>query len=100
MEAGVPEKDILVETKSTSTYENFKFSQEVIKDADLESVIVVSEPYHMARAGLVASKLDYDYTMSPAINSTCWDKNNFWVNWNFIKGELLALIGYKVLNKI
>ncbi|MFA9288451.1 MAG: YdcF family protein [Weeksellaceae bacterium] len=100
MEAGVPEQDILLETKSTSTYENFVLSRKVITDADLDSVIVVSEPYHMARAGLVASKLDYDYTLSPAINSTCWDKDNFLGNWNFVKGELLALIGYKILNKI
>lgn len=99
-ESGVPESDILVEKESTSTYENFSLSQKVIKKAGLNSVIVVTEPYHIARAGLVASKLNYKYTLSPAINSTCWNQDNFLANWIFLKKEPLAILGYKLLNKI
>lgn len=100
MEAGVPEEDILMEKKSTSTYENFLLSQEVINKAGLHSVIIVTEPYHNARAELVASKLHYKYSVSPTRTSPCWDEDNFFANWNFLKKELLALIGYKLLNKI
>lgn len=100
MEAGVPEGDILTEKESTSTYENFLFSQKIINEAGLNSVIIVTEPYHNPRAELVASKLGYKYSLSPATNSICWDKNNFLANWNFLKKEPLALIGYKLLNKI
>ena len=100
IEAGAPAKDILLEKKSTSTYENFSLSQKILQDAGLHSVIIISEPYHIARAELIASKLGYDYSISPAIESTCWDKDNFFANWNFVKKELWALIGYKLLNRI
>ena len=99
-EAGVPEEDILMEKESTSTYENFALSQKIITEAGLHSVVIVTDPYHNARAGLVASKLHYRYTFSPAVDSPCWDqdKNNF-TNRDFLH-EAWALIGYKLLNKI
>ena len=56
-EKGIPEYDILTETKSDSTYENFAFSQPILNDADLHSVIIVTDPYHIARAALVAAQL-------------------------------------------
>ena len=100
IEAGVPEADILMEKESTSTYENLALSQKIINEAGLHSVIIVTEPYHIARAGLVASKLHYTYSLSSAIDSPCWVQNNFFANWNFLKKESLTLIAYKLLNKI
>ncbi len=98
--AGVPLTAILMENKSTSTYENFLFSQKVINQAGLHSVIIVTEPYQIARAELIASKLHYTYSVSPASNSPCWeqDKNNL-TNRDFLH-EALAIIGYKLLNRI
>jgi uncharacterized SAM-binding protein YcdF (DUF218 family) len=99
-EAGVPTSDILIEKKSTSTYENFLFSQKILTEAGLHSVIIVTDPYHNARSGLVASKLQYRYTLSAAANSPCWDqdKNNF-TNRDSVR-EVWAIIDYKLLNKI
>jgi len=101
IEAGVPEADIILEKESTSTYENFTLSQKIIKELGLHSVIIVTEPYHNARAELVASKLHYDYSLSPAIESTCWDqdKNKPFTNRDS-RREAFALIVYKLLNKI
>jgi uncharacterized SAM-binding protein YcdF (DUF218 family) len=99
-QSGVPAQDILTEDKSTSTYENFAFSQKILNENKLKSVIIVTEPYHIARAEWVARKLKYTYTLSPAINSVCWNKENFFANWNFLKKEPAALIAYKLANKI
>jgi uncharacterized SAM-binding protein YcdF (DUF218 family) len=101
MADGVPETDILVEKESASTYENFSFSQKVIQGAGLRSVIIVSDPYHNARAGLVASKLRYEYSLSPALESTCWeqDRDKPFTNRDS-RREALALIVYKLLNRI
>jgi uncharacterized SAM-binding protein YcdF (DUF218 family) len=101
IEAGIPETDILVEKESTSTYENFALSQKIINEAGLHSVIIVTEPYHNARAELVASKLHYKYSLSPAIESTCWDqdKDKPFTNRDSSR-EALALIVYKFLNRI
>ncbi|QQS43671.1 YdcF family protein [Candidatus Roizmanbacteria bacterium] len=99
--AGVPTEDILIENKSTSTYENFAFSKEILTDAKLDSVIIVTDPYHIARAKLVASKLHYDYSLSPAVESVCWDqdKNKPFTNRDS-RREAFALILYKLLNQI
>ncbi len=101
IEAGVPDRDIMVENEATSTYENFALSKKILDEANLGSVIIVSDPYHNARAGLVAAKLNYKYTMSPAVESACWsqDKDKRFTNRDF-RREALALIVYKLLNKI
>ncbi len=100
MESGVPETDILLEKESTSTYENLLLSQKIISNAHLSSVIIVTEPYHNARADLVAAKLGYKYALSPTMTSPCWNDKNLFANWNFLKREALALIAYKLIHKI
>ena len=100
VEADVPEEHILTETKSTSTYENFVLSKKIFEGAQLYSVLVVTEPYHIARAGFVATKLGYTYSVSPAVNKECWNSDYFFANWKFVKRESLALIGYKLSGKI
>ncbi len=100
-EAGVPEKDILLEKESTSTHENFLLSKKILEEAGLLSIIVVTDPYHSVRAGLIASKLHYQYSLSPAVESACWDqdKNKPFTNRDS-RREVFALIVYKLLNKI
>lgn len=96
---GVPANDILVETESTSTYENFFFSQKIIREGELNSIIIVTEPFHNARAELVAKKLDYTYTLSPTRVSPCWDDNGLGAKWRILK-EPFALVLYKLAHKI
>jgi len=100
IEANVPKADILMEKKSNSTYENFLFSQKILAEAGLHSVIIVTDPYHNARAGLVASKLRYHYTLAAAVDSPCWDqdKQNF-TNRDSVR-EVWAIIDYELFNKI
>ena len=100
IDAGVPEADILMEKESTSTYENFALSQKIITDAKLHSIIIVSDPYHNARAELIASKLHYKYSVSPAVESPCWDQDKSSLTNRDFLHEALALIGYKLLNRI
>lgn len=100
-EAGVPEADVFMEKESTSTYENLALSQKIINENGFHNVIIVTDPYANARAGLVASKLHYEYSLSPVVESTCWDqdKNKPFTNRDS-RREALALIAYKLLNKI
>lgn len=98
---GVPEKDILMEKESSSTYENFLLSKKVIDQKKMNSVIIVSDPYHNARASLVASKLKYKYTLSPTVESPCWEQNKSRPFTNRdTRREVFALIVYKLLNRI
>jgi uncharacterized SAM-binding protein YcdF (DUF218 family) len=101
MAAGVPEADILMEKESTSTYENFALSQKVLSGAGLHSVIIVTDPYANARAALVASKLQYTYSLSPVVESACWDqdKDKPFTNRDS-RREAFALIAYMLLNRL
>lgn len=94
MAAGVPEGDILMEKESTSTYENLAFSQKLLKEDGLDSAIIVTDPYTNARAGLVASKLDYKYSLSPDVNTSCSHLSEYLIR------EPLAIVDYTLTGKI
>lgn len=94
IEVGVPATNILMEKQSTSTYENLRFSQKILTKAGLHSVIIVTDPYTNARAGLVASKLHYNYSLSPDMNTPCSHSSDYFFR------EPLATIAYILLGKI
>ena len=77
LDEGVPKKAILLETKSATTYENLFYTKKILKDQRLDSVIIVSDPYHLPRAALIAHTLHLSYTVAPAVNSPCWSKHTF-----------------------
>lgn len=91
---GIPASDILLENKSDSTYQNLLFSQKVLSKAGLHSAIIVTDPPTNARAGLVASKLHYSYTLSPDTNTSCPHLSNY------ILIEPLAITYYFLTGKI
>ncbi|MDP8230811.1 MAG: ElyC/SanA/YdcF family protein [Candidatus Gorgyraea atricola] len=53
---GVDERDIILEQKANSTYENVIFSKEILDKNNWHSVLLVSSPYNMRRADLVFDK--------------------------------------------
>lgn len=95
---GVPEDDILTEPKSTSTYENLLYSKEILNNQKLNSTILVSEPFHMARIGMVAQRLNYDYVLSPTQTSVCW------LRWKYLSRyflrEPISIVAYWVMGRI
>lgn len=67
---GVPKSDIIVETNSRTTYQNLAFVQQEIRGiSHLNRFILVSDPYHMARAKLMAEDLNLDALTSPTPTS-------------------------------
>jgi uncharacterized SAM-binding protein YcdF (DUF218 family) len=95
---GVPSEDILLETRSTSTYENILFSQKILRSLHLKSVILVTDPFHSARAELVSKKLGLSFGISPAATSICWLDFKYFSPF-FLK-EPIAIIKYKLENKL
>jgi uncharacterized SAM-binding protein YcdF (DUF218 family) len=94
MEDGIPGADILVENQSTSTYENLVYSQKILNKAGLHSAIIVTDPATSARAGLVASKLHYTYSLSPDMNTPCSHQSDY------VLREPLAIISYFLSGKV
>ncbi|MFH1478573.1 MAG: ElyC/SanA/YdcF family protein [Candidatus Omnitrophota bacterium] len=73
---GVSAKDIILEQKANSTYENVKFSKDIIERNKWDSILVVSSPYNMRRVSLVfnvyAKGLKVIYT--PVKNPQFYDR--------------------------
>lgn len=93
-EKGVPQKNIILEKASGNTYENLLYTKRIMEKEKLSSVIIVSDPYHLARALLTAKTLHMDATVSPASESPCWSKYTF-VSFDYFRDgfALLAYIG-------
>jgi uncharacterized SAM-binding protein YcdF (DUF218 family) len=96
--AGISSEQIMLEPRATSTFENLEFSKAILEARKLKSVIVVTEPYHMPRAAMIARKLGLDFSSSPAPESACWSRwkhvsrfflrEPFAVLENWLKGSL------------
>ena len=59
---GVDPKDIFLEEKSNSTWENIRFTKPLAEDC--ESVIGISDRYHLARIRLIAGKQEWGSLMT------------------------------------
>ena len=67
--SGIDPDRIIKEDKAVSTYENLKFSREIIgslTDKSDPAIAVVSSEYHLCRAKLIAKSLDMDIHTVPA----------------------------------
>ena len=60
----VLKEDIFVEKTSRNTLYNLKNAADVAKNNNLSSFIIVSDPYHLARAKLMAKHLNLQVQLS------------------------------------
>jgi uncharacterized SAM-binding protein YcdF (DUF218 family) len=84
---GLNPQQALLEPRSTSTAENLRFSKALL---DSKRVIIVSDPFHLARAGALAAKLGLQATLVPAPRSPCWSR--FGLFSRFALREPLAIV--------
>ena len=74
LEHGINEKNILIDNKSTNTYENIKFSNKLIKQKNA-NVGFSTTNYHVFRTGLIAT--EQGLKMEGISSKT---KSYFWIN--------------------
>lgn len=90
IEQGIDKDNIIIEDKSTSTYENIKYSYEKISNKIKNPKLAFSTTnYHTFRAGVIAKKLDIDIE---GIGSKT--KSYFWVN-AFIREYIATIVSEK-----
>ena len=90
LEQGINDKNILVEDKSKNTYENIKFSNNLIKEKIKDAKIAFSTTnYHVLRAGSLASEQNLKYEGIGAKT-----KSYFWIN-AFIREFIATLFNEK-----
>ena len=62
---GVPARDLLLETRSRTTYENATYTAQMLDKLGLESALLVTSAYHMRRAEAVFSAQGVQVTAAP-----------------------------------
>lgn len=66
---GVPQASTYVETTSTSTYENLSNAKSILNRLGAKGAVLVSDPYHLLRAGMLADRVGLTHTLSPTPTS-------------------------------
>jgi uncharacterized SAM-binding protein YcdF (DUF218 family) len=98
---GVPDKAILREVQGTSTWESLAATARILRNRGLESVLVVSDPYHSLRARETARELGLDAHSSPTLTSPV----RGWSEWKRMVREaagvsVARVIGYRRLLRL
>jgi len=66
---GVPQTAIYMEKTSTSTYENLSNASKIMQRLGVRRAVIVSDPYHLLRAGLMADRIGIVHELSPTPTS-------------------------------
>lgn len=95
---GVPGEDIILEKSAGSTYQNVKFTKDIMKKHGWDSALVVSSPYNMRRVEMVYNKIapEIQVCLTPVPTSGFYG-NEKKVKWKHIRAilhEYLAIIYY------
>jgi len=88
---GINEERLILETKSTSTYENIAFSKELLPEK-VTSVTVITSDYHIARTRLIARNLGLE-------SDSVAGKTPGIVEWKLNTRERIALIKTYIVGK-
>lgn len=90
---GIPARNILFENTSRSTYENIRNIRPLLRPNGIRSVIIVSDPYHLARAQAIAADFDIRAQVS-ATPTTLLGKGE--TRSRFLMQESYALFAYRI----
>jgi uncharacterized SAM-binding protein YcdF (DUF218 family) len=70
---GVPRDRIVLEERANNTIQNMRYSAEIMQERGWKSAVLVTEPFHIRRATLIAHDLGLEVWPSPALRSANWD---------------------------
>ncbi|MDO4641464.1 MAG: YdcF family protein [Neisseria sp.] len=92
LKQGIPKNDILFENTSRDTFQNLQNIRPLLRDNNIDSVIIVSDPYHLARARTMAADLGINATLSATPTSRYTDQQK---RRRFLLQESYALFSYR-----
>jgi uncharacterized SAM-binding protein YcdF (DUF218 family) len=93
IEHSVPENDIFIEEESTITQENILYASKIVKENNISSVLLVSDPLHMKRAMLMCKDYDLTAYTSPTPTTMYKTIKNKII---FLSREVFFYIGYQI----
>lgn len=91
---GVPMEAIALEERAQNTIQNIEYSSEIMQTSGWHTAILVTEPYHINRAALIARDAGLQVYPSPAVNSPIWQ--NTGKRYLKLASDTLSLILYQL----
>jgi uncharacterized SAM-binding protein YcdF (DUF218 family) len=61
--AGIPSENIICETKARSTWENIKYTKDIMGKENFLKIVIVSSPAHVRRASIYAERFGINHTV-------------------------------------
>ena len=89
VERGVPETAIMREDDGRTTYESLDAAADQLREAGLDDVVLVTDPYHSLRSRLIAEEVGLDADLSPTPTSVV-------TGWSSFRRELAEAGGVTV----
>ena len=77
VEHGVPESALLFENEGQSTYESLETVADMLHERGLQSVLLVTDPFHALRSRLTAEELGLEAYVSPTETSVVTGASSF-----------------------
>lgn len=97
--SGVPASDILIEEYGETTRENAENTQDILRDNDISSVILVTSGYHQRRAGLeFAKRTETEVRNHPVASDKQWSAW-WWLTpsgWFLAISEFIKIIAFYI----
>jgi uncharacterized SAM-binding protein YcdF (DUF218 family) len=91
---GVPHDAIIQENRALNTIQNMAYSQTIMREHGWHTAILVTEPFHIKRATLIARDDGMTVYPSPAVDSVNWQ--NFLLKALNVSRDTLSLMLYQV----
>jgi uncharacterized SAM-binding protein YcdF (DUF218 family) len=91
---GVPRSAIVADDQAQNTIQNIRNSQAIMAAHGWHTAILVTEPYHINRAALIARDAGLPAVASPALDSPDW--RDPWSRVWHVERETLSLMLYQV----
>lgn len=92
IEQGISEDVLYLEKQSTNTFENIKFSKEIMDEHGFKTALIVTDSFHLKRSILLAKDHDIIPFGAPVTDSVL--NNNKSLKFYYTLREVLALTKY------
>ena len=106
MAMGVAEDKIIVEDQAQNTFDNAKFVRDLLHANNIESIILVTSPYHQRRAHSTFRRIlgEEFVIINRSATDSAWRKNGWWrddwaraLTWSELQKNLLLPIAFGVV---
>jgi len=95
-ENGIPPSNIIAETESLTTKQNLMRVKDLTKEKNIQRIMIVSDPFHMYRAALIAKDLDLTPLTSPTRTSPI--SKNIWLELWYIGREAILILAHALFD--